>query len=298
MRIPRSNSRRRSAFTLIELLVVIAIIAILCALVAGAIFRLSASQYVKRTEATVKKIQTGFDAQWKAVIDDAHEDTRKNYSNISATQKANLLAAAGNDGDRAAVIWVKMRLKQEFPQTFAEIYNWNNAGNMVSYLPRKEFYFQEIQGATATNAPEESAVLLFLALTQTRRGVAFNVDDVGPGSVRVITVGNKQFKVFVDGWGTPVTFERWTNDPALLNELSNPPYVASNATYKDLQDPAGRLLSPTPAWPYSSVMPLLHPNTNQNRGPVIRSAGPDRSYATTNDDILGFRLMTEGQRGN
>src|SRR5688500_2474531 len=94
MRIPSQKSRARSAFTLIELLVVIAIIAILGALVAGAIHRLTGSQQIKRTEATVKKVQTGFEIQWKAVVDDAKDEIKNHKVNMAAFNAAGVIDSA------------------------------------------------------------------------------------------------------------------------------------------------------------------------------------------------------------
>jgi prepilin-type N-terminal cleavage/methylation domain-containing protein len=309
MRIPSLHLRRRSAFTLIELLTVIAIIAILCAMSAGVVFRVMSSQYNKRTEATVKKVQGAFDQQLKAVVDDAHEETRKSYSSITASQKQALLNLASNDRDRAAVIWLKLRIKQEFPQTFFEVLNWSNSPApgippMNNFLPVKQAYFLEIQGATAAPLnnpnPRESAALLYLALTQTRRGVTFSADEIG-GAVKVENIGGKDFKIIVDAWGSPITFERWTTDTALITELSGSGYPAPVSGHKDPQDPMGKLIvpgQPNPAY-LNTIAALLHPVSNPtlNRGPVIRSWGPDKLF-NTNDDILGFRLMIEGQRGN
>lgn len=282
MRINGIQSRRRSAFTLIELLTVIGIITVLVALVGGAVFRVMASQSLKRTESRVKTVQTGLELQWRAVIDDAKEDFK------TGKVPASLVSAAGNDRDRAYVLWIKMRLKQEFPQSFAEVQSWN----LGSYMPVKQFYLQELTGATSTGDPRESAVLLYLALSQSRRGSAFNTDDVGSGATATIVVGNKQFRVFVDSWGNPITFERWTTDAAILTELTSD-YVPTAQTYKDLQDPTGKLQG----WNAGNFATWLHPFTNQNRGPVVRSWGPDKTVST-NDDILAFRLMKEGQRGN
>lgn len=296
MRMTSLQSRRRAAFTLIELLVVIAIIAILCAMVAGAIFRMVGSQQLKRTEATVKKTQTGFEGQWKAVIDDAQEDIKNHkVRNVMASFQARGV----NDNDTANALYVKMRLKVEFPQSFAEA---RNPGLAAYGLQAKTVYTQEI-GTTAplvNGTPEqEAAVLLYLALTQTRRGAVINADEFG-GAVKTITVGTapntKDFKVIVDAWGNPITFQRFGMDAGWVSEMT------ALSGGRDPFDPYGKLnalSTAAPLAPKTFYQNLLADQfNNQNHGPIIRSAGPDRSFATTTDDVIGFRLMKEGQKGN
>ena len=302
-----AKPRRRSAFTLIELLVVIAIIAILGALVAGAIHRLVGSQQLKRTEATVKKTQTGLEIQWKAVIDDAKDDIKNHkVQNVMATP-GGFNAQGVTDSDAANALYVKMKLKIEFPQTFQEA---RAPGlNTFGLLP-KAVYTQEVQNFNIEPEPpgnpqkiaearqKESAVLLFLALSQTRRGTTFNVDEMG-GSVKVMdvnvrnlatnVVSPRQFKVIVDAWGVPITFQRFA-DNALASEMTQ--YGGT-----DPMDPYGKLQR-LPLATRNSFQNLLADMFNgQNHSFVIRSWGPDKTF-NSNDDILGFRLMKEGQRGN
>lgn len=309
MRMTCSQTRRRSAITLIELLTVIAIIAILGAMVAGAIHRVIGSQQLKRTEATVKKTQGGFETQWKAAIDDAKEEIKNGrVSKLPSGAVNPLLAQVGGDRDIANALYIKMRLKIEFPQTFNEA---RNPGLAAYGLQAKGVYTNELTGALASPAAgsgtpqEESAVLLFLALSQTRRGATLNADEMG-GTVKVLRVGGRDFKVIADAWGNPISFQRWAQDAwaagNIIDELSNPPYApAGSNNYpsninKDTTDPYGKLKGSF-ANKATFVNLLADPMTGHNRGPVLRSWGPDRIF-NTNDDIMGYRLMKEGQLGN
>src|SRR5207244_2852827 len=65
---------RRAGFTLIELLIVISIIFILASLTLAAVFNLRESQMKNFTEATVQKLASALDQQWKAAIDQIREE--------------------------------------------------------------------------------------------------------------------------------------------------------------------------------------------------------------------------------
>src|SRR5262249_41665762 len=109
---------RRAGFTLVEVLVVLAILSILFTLAASATMQVVSSQRKNNTELTVSKVATALHQQWMAVIDQAKKEQIPEpfYSTT-------LLPVAGNDDQRARVIWIKLRLKQEFPMTFAEAVN-------------------------------------------------------------------------------------------------------------------------------------------------------------------------------
>jgi prepilin-type N-terminal cleavage/methylation domain-containing protein len=292
-----ANVDRRAGFTLIELLVVIAILAILFALGAGAYFRVTSSQKLRNSEATVKKIETGLEAQWLAVIDMAKDDIRNGKINSA------LLTAAGNDRDRAAALYTKMKLKVEFPVSFSEV---NNPNTSTYGIPAKDVYKQYITGASAGGDGNlESAVCLYMALTQARRGASFNPDQIGAGSVGTITVGGKNFQVFLDAWGTPIQFDRWTSRTDILQEMNNAPYVSDpSAANRDPQDPLDRLRPWASNWTNEAAVPRSVMD-GQNRIPTVRSAGPDKIWykqntgpVTSVDDIWGFRMKREGMKGN
>jgi hypothetical protein len=229
---------------------------------------------------------------------------------------ANLLALAGNDRDRANALYMKMRLRQEFPQTYYEARNGititgvdpNTGATIKPNVPPKQFYAQALANAPGTpNATAiplpvwESAICLYLALSQTRRGAAFNADDIGAGSTATVAGttaagANYSFKYFVDAWGNPIGFERWPNQqnvtPApsppptanvpwygttnnILAELSGAPYAtqlpSTPAGNTDLLDPLSKLYNQPPSSD-PNVSPSLQPNAGWSNATAAATA--------------------------
>src|SRR5580700_5946058 len=189
------GSPRRFGFTLIELLVVISIIAVLVALAAGTFFRVRVSQQEKATETTVSKLQSELDLQVLSVHDNCNDYFPGGIPNPAATYASQL---AGGDNRRAFVIWQKLLMKLEFPQNFYEAMTWPGTVG----LERKATYASALSAAgvanpldpynpansgtmTTTRQHLESAVLLYLALTEGRRGnVKFSpVEHIGAHAV-------------------------------------------------------------------------------------------------------------------
>lgn len=296
----RMLKSRRAGFTLIELLVVISIIAILAALTASAVFRVSGGQGVRRTESNIAKIAAALDQQWQAVLDQTRKETEVLQPNISLFQNA------GNDRERALVVWTKVRLKMEFPQTFAEarsaIRLTDGSGALIKAYFRQE-YVNYLAGAGSGTPEQEAAVCLYMALTLGRGGQAgFDAEQALQGAVSTISVGGRNFKVFVDSWGTPITFVRWPRGSADLNAS---PYV-SNSARPDPQDPSGKLNN----FFNANLEALTHPfNPPRNLVPVIISAGKDKQYgidavltptnaSQESDNLYSYRLRKDGGRGN
>src|SRR6186997_3042654 len=102
---------RRTAFSLVELLVVISIIAVLSALSLSAVFGLRESQIKNATETTVQKLASALDQQWKATMDQIYEETPATWAvNLSTNG-----STRGPDLRRARALYIKGRLRQEFP---------------------------------------------------------------------------------------------------------------------------------------------------------------------------------------
>src|SRR5438067_12512118 len=112
----RSVRRLRPAFTLVELLVVIAIIGVLAALVAAAVSKVIPAQQQRNTERTIIKVNGELQAHWRAVID----DTRNEFKPTS-TLGQQLVAWTGGDQERAKILWMKLRLVQQFPMSYQEV---------------------------------------------------------------------------------------------------------------------------------------------------------------------------------
>lgn len=301
----RGIQAQRRGFTVIELLVVISIIVVLAALGAGAYFRLSANSRQRFTEDTITRLASQLQTQMAAVAD------RANNEPIPPA----VLSAAGNDPVRARAIYVKMRLKQEFPQSFAEA-----RSGVAGFLPPLSGYTKAIEGKDGT-PEQQSAVLLMLSLNRTRSGMAaFDATQhVSAAAMRDIPIGGGIMKVFVDAFGAPIVFTRWPGawsasagmgNASLTNEMKT--ISRQSPDKRDPSDPEGRLNGfnlGALAGPLAPYQPPVGGDAC-NLSPVIWSAGPNREYGVlvgdlttvdqraANDNIYSFRLRKDGQRGD
>jgi prepilin-type N-terminal cleavage/methylation domain-containing protein len=301
------NHRARAGFTLLELLVVMAIIALLGALTTAALFRLRSSSQVTRTNETLQKLDAAYAAQWSAAVDKIKRETIP----------APLLMTLGNDSDLAMIVHMKLRLRQEFPESVADLdlntlfpnspnatVNALAAAIKMNYVP-KPAYLKHATGLATLAVPDQNAILFNLALDQSRGGVGFNAES-GVGSVGTKAVGN--FKVFIDNWDQPIRYVRFLKQDAVApgdnlwlaigNELNQPPYVAANsvADKRDSIDPKG-LLQKTPATNLARIALdtwLGNVNTGANRQYFAYSYGPDMK-PFTNDELYTFRLKGTGK---
>ena len=156
---------RRRGFTLIEILVVISLIAVLAALSVGALFRVRAAQQTNNTEGTLGKLDTLLMARWSAVLVNA-----KNPPDL-------LIAYCDGDKERAVSLYTYAILKNEFPQSYAEVADITVGGVSL----KKRAVFNKVTLTTAANVNEESAALLYASLMETgTRGTANSTE----GSLR------------------------------------------------------------------------------------------------------------------
>jgi len=223
--------KRRPSITLVELLVVIAILVILAGLVSAGLFKWIDTQRQSNTNAIIQKVQKHLDLQIKKVLEDASNEKIP----------ASVLNLAGGDPIRARVIWKKLRLKQEFPNTLAEAkapYKDVNGTAVLSAtdLPPIASY------ATAANkiatGASDSAALLVLILARNRGAGTINADDLGSAA---IDVNGDGYKEVVDGWGNPVQFYRWPTASAAVDALR----PTNSVPFRDPLDPSGTLLNAT-----------------------------------------------------
>ncbi|WP_029631639.1 type II secretion system protein [Zavarzinella formosa] len=292
----------RPAFTLLELLVVVAIIGTLMALTAAAIFRLKNASLETRTNETLSKLQGGFDLQYKSAVDLIRKEPIPDVT----------LFWAGGDADLAKAIHMKLRLRQEFPQTSTDLQTPASiTGNAnvdtalkTLYAPKLFFTKYPALAGAPYGDPDSNAALLMLVLSQARGGSSFSPDQIGTNALGNVTVGGTSFKAFVDGYGNRIMFyrqfpvDRKTTTDAqaltLMNELNAPPYVSATAiTGKmDAIDPTGKLT----AWANRSQLEswLGIPCDGDNRGPFAVSAGMNEAFGD-GDDLYSFRLKGTGK---
>jgi prepilin-type N-terminal cleavage/methylation domain-containing protein len=316
-----SASDRRAGFTLIELLVVIAIIIALIALTVGTYFRVRVAQERGTTEAMVGKIASSLDRQVKAVIDQANEDWRSGNVPNSPFPASNLILIANpsppvSDVNRARILYIKMRIKQEFPANFTEAQSAvllgpvTIGGTQYSYqLPAKANYIRILGAASGGSAFDQSAACLKMALGVARRGEAPTNDEaVGARGNKSLTFGTVTLPVFADAWGSQLGYCRW---PTGCTELSDVPYTGT-----DPQDPQGLLYGPwinsfgsgdqaTIQTQLHSLMPIppggVPPLRNRNMTPVAISMGPNQKpdinnlatlddIGVSDDNVYSFRV--------
>jgi prepilin-type N-terminal cleavage/methylation domain-containing protein len=306
---------RRSAYTLVEILVVVAILAILTALIVGAVMRTTGSAQVKATTTEINALKRVLTQQWNFVADDARNGPKGPTATSVHDWVKNTFAGSDQDSERRLkVIYTKLRLKQAFPQSLAEVLRPSGYAASLD-LPPYQPYVAALNemGFTSANVsttpqPWESAVCLYLALT---------IGPNGGGSggeldkYSAIVDGNKA-RGFVDSWGQPLAFCRWPTASAELN-----PSGPTNGT-NDTGDPNGYLCEN--AWLSSATytgnfQKSLHAIATRGPGstagttvprsyklqPLIVSGGPDRklglntSLGTTSaadiaDNIYSSRL--------
>lgn len=279
---------QRAAFTLIELMVVITIIAVIMSLTAGAYFKFIGSQKQSNTVLLAQKISNALKQHWQAVIDQARTETIP----------SDVTSWAGNDPERARVLWVKLRLKQEFPISFSEVFTPSGAGNSyvsASDLPPKPSYVDALSQAGITSGTggltneQQSAVLLYLILSQKRRGMNFEVDKELSSSELVDAPGTPagSLKMIVDAWGNPLAFSRWPTGSAEPVNAGQP-----QSGLNDAQDPRGTLANQSWATTsnngYTAFITYMHAlpagstsPTSYKLVPEVYSAGADKQFGVT-----------------
>src|SRR5207245_1165755 len=109
------------------------------------------AQQKKNTQTTVGKVNTMFEQQYKAAVDDARDYLKSHPMPGGVTTMAN------GDAERAKVIWIKLWLKNEFPTTFTEAGTGITPGVNNTYgisLPTPQSYKTALTGITLTATPK------------------------------------------------------------------------------------------------------------------------------------------------
>lgn len=293
-----TRDRRRPAFTLIELLVVVSIIAVLAALTATAAFSVRRNMQKQNAEATLQKLDEKAQLKVKDIRDRIQDDIQK--GNAQA-EYSSALSLAGNNKDGAKSIMLYARLRQQMPMSFAEAKTPFTVGT-YQYPASPAFNgLPNIAGAPTT---AHAAACLYAALAP--MGLDGLEQQVGS-----VDINGTPQKVFVDGFGSPITFVRLAFD-GNADELNTDPQT--RFPNRDPFDPEGKATTVsalTTLWPTLNcptlsdggyVQPATYRATNRNHVIAIISAGPNKIFADpgiyNGDNLIGYRLRREGARGD
>src|SRR5262249_37624511 len=151
----------------------------------------------------------------------------------------------------ARVIWVKLRLKQAFPNDFTEALAPGGTVLPPSVFPPLPTFQKFLNGAgvsydetTATltggpGQPTGPALSPLLALQQGQGGLGISAEDIGSSFLREVpnATGSARVNLIVDGWANPLAFCRspWQSD------VLNPGATHIQAGLQDPGDPRGLL---------------------------------------------------------
>jgi len=238
---------------MVEMLVVITIIAVLLSLTAAAVIKMIPAQQAINTKTELTRLQESLVKSYRSAADKFRKEPVPTSGPMAAAYGYVLNPMAGGNPDLARVIWVKLRLKQTFPNNFIEALNPSGYPSMPfmpalsSYQTKLNAlgYFGPLQPGYNTNpaasAPAlwESSVCLLWALQRGEDGTALQESDIGIGSLKDFgqipfiatnpssgqTRNLQPVKGLVDNWGTPLAFCRWPVYSLQLNPapILNPP---------------------------------------------------------------------------
>jgi type II secretory pathway pseudopilin PulG len=324
-RFNRSRTIGRGAFTMVELMVVITIIIALMALAASAIFKYLATQQASNTQSTLDRVQSQLAKAWSNAVRQANSETIDPA--IFSWIQTNLAGSDANATARVRVIYVKLKMRQQFPMNFAEALNvsytnpelagWGLPTTVSpSPLPALPGYVNYLNSLGITAAavsaqsspqPYESSACLLMALQRGVSGAGSNASDLTAGGAagNYITPNNGSLPYLTDAWGRPIYFSRFPTGCPVLN-----PNGAQKGA-NDPGDPQGTLNSP--AWqlvPASQKLfsmlalqqlaPGSSPPVSYKQAPMVASGGTDnwmKSGILTFDPITfapgAFTLSTQ-----
>jgi prepilin-type N-terminal cleavage/methylation domain-containing protein len=196
--IHRNIRHRRRGFTMIEILVVVGVILLLMTMSIGLLRNAVGTARQRQTEATILKVhglmQQRMDAFYRAM-------ERTNLKQATDKIKMDWYTTYNMiPPDRAIDVMVKKSIFQSrFPQMFLERNLLTNPPSGVTVVPANH--------QTVT----QSAALLYWTLTDSEVFGVAPVDESEFTSSEVRDTDGDGLLEFVDGWGKPLRFYRWTS---------------------------------------------------------------------------------------
>jgi prepilin-type N-terminal cleavage/methylation domain-containing protein len=261
MMMPVRTKSRPAGFTLVEILIVITIIALLLALSIAAVMRIVTAQQIKSSSDIVEKVQVAVDNQYTAIRAQAQLDIQGKGG--GAQDAMAIINFFNGDQDAALALLTYCRVRQSFPQTFAEVnlptYSTINGVNVPYFsINNYPFYvksqFLPFVGTTYANSTlgvsQQSAALLYAAVAQTGAGgSAFVSDDATSGNqFDLQTAGQPTIHVYSDSWKQPIGFCRFGTNVELQNTVVSRQFPtiyvntkSSTPLFQDPLDPSGKL---------------------------------------------------------
>jgi prepilin-type N-terminal cleavage/methylation domain-containing protein len=233
----RSGRAERGAFTLVELMVVITIMAALAALTASATLKFIAVQQTSNTQSTLDRAQSQLARAWSKAKDQA---LKEQYPpGVENWIKINLSGSDANTAKRTRILYVKLRLRQQFPMSFTEALTPPTlpGNNICPLLPLPAYvtYLNSLgitmpPGSTANTAAIESSACLLMALQRGAGGAGIDPSELTAGGAagNYPWAGGKTIPYLTDAWGRPIFFTRAPAGNLYLNPMTNPTTGTAN----------------------------------------------------------------------
>ena len=280
----------RPGFSLIEMLVAISITAILLALLGAELSKTTEAPAAKNsTKQQADKLQKSIDAEVDRVVKQCNTDR------TNSAIPPQIVTYSDNDVNRALAVWTAMKLRQQFPDTFADANTTTHVTqNAVGALavrvvtptnptlpngetsvyrlpPLTTFADVQTTGLTApTAANEESGVLLYIILAKKSVGgggaMTAAADDLSQGMMRTVTVTGvpSRSTTFADAWEFHGT-RRWDTS----DEVQQPPYL--DVTLPGPRSP--RAPRPPPEFRVGGWMDPVNPTQPNVKRTQLQTAG-------------------------
>ncbi len=282
----RDKRAVRGGFTLIELLVVIAIIGVVTVIIVSGTMAFRKTVTNRASDDKLNRFQIALNDQYGRVVD---------KGNSSDPPRA-VIEACGGNKERARAVHTAAMLRVAFPDTFAEAttgftITGTTPGVQHIYEPKPAF---KVVGGTTLAADEESAVLLYLILSERAEGGS-SADAVSTGETTELKTAGKSFTVLLDSRKVPIAFRRWARNTELDQVPGDYAIKDPKSGSIDPLDPQN-LVTGVYATTFNKYGLMFN---GRNRMPTVISLGENKANDNYGgDDRIGYRLNRFGKKGN